>query len=133
GADPYIEDAASSIAIEVAAQQGYAEVTRILSAYMGVPDPLAPRRRAGAPVPDAVGTPAPPRRNAPPVAAGGGPGGQQGVPVQPGTPAAARGAEWAPFGTYRVGDRVQYHASNGWHVGTVLEVGPVGDYSRQTP
>lgn len=131
GADPYIEDVAGSIAIEVAAQQRYAEVTRILSAYMGVLDPLAPRRRAGAP--DVVRAPAPPRLNPPPAADGGGPDRQPGMPAQPGTPLAAGAARWAPFGTYTVGDRVQYHSSNGWHVGTVLEVGPVGDYSRQTP
>jgi hypothetical protein len=33
---------------------------------------------------------------------------------------------WPPFGTYAVGDRVQWRQSNGWFTGTVSEVGVPG-------
>lgn len=140
GADPDIEDRANMIALEVAAGQGYAEVTRILAEHMGVPDPLAPKTRV---------RPTPTTPTTPPARPARGndtqndrQGGQQGVvtvPPAPTTPPAPRAggpvsaapaSRWAPFGTYRVGDRVQFHQSNGWFTGIVKEVGPAGSYAK---
>jgi hypothetical protein len=142
GADPDIEDRAGSIALEVAAQQGYANVTSILAAHMGVPDPLAPTRRARpTPAPGAVPAPPPAPRPAPPVRAEPpGPGrdmGQRpGAPpgarpeARPAAPNATPPTQWAPFGSYRPGERVQFWTAAGWKTGVVREVGPAGDYGR---
>jgi hypothetical protein len=115
GADPDIKTVDGYIAIEMAASDGYSEVTGILAANMGIPDPLAPKRRAGAvsaPAPDAPA----PASDAPAAAPG---TARAAVPI----------AKWVPFGTYQVGDRVQFLLSTGWRPGTVRELGPAGDYS----
>ncbi|GAA5531928.1 hypothetical protein [Deinococcus aluminii] len=43
----------------------------------------------------------------------------------PATSAPVAGASaWPVFGTFKVGDRVQFYAPNGWHQGVVKQVGP---------
>lgn len=40
------------------------------------------------------------------------------------TPTSAGRTPWPAFGSFRVGDTVQFHAPNGWHRGVIKEVGP---------
>lgn len=40
------------------------------------------------------------------------------------TPSSTAKTPWPAFGAFRVGDTVQFHASNGWHKGVIKEVGP---------
>jgi hypothetical protein len=89
-------------ALQYAVSEGDPEASRLLAAHLGVPDPLGP------PAPAPVAAPPPPAPAPPPPAR-----------AAPST----GGAHWAPFGTYRVGDRAQFWTPTGWLPGTVTDVG----------
>lgn len=52
------------------------------------------------------------------------------IPVVKNT-GAISSSRWAPFGTFRVGDKVRFF-NGSWHDGSVIEVGMAGDYSSKT-
>ncbi|WP_412062192.1 ankyrin repeat domain-containing protein [Rubrivirga sp. IMCC45206] len=85
-------------ALQYAVSERDAEASRLLAGHLGVPDPLAPADPPR-PVPPPAPTPAPT------------------------LPRTTGGTRWAPFGTYRVGDRVQVWTAAGWRSGTVTDVG----------
>jgi len=97
GADAALKDANGRTALDRAVTFGANDVAKLLrQATTGSP-PTPPN---AAPAPSAIPAPAVP------------------APAVPAT-------RWAPFGTYRPGDRVQFFAG-GWKLGTVKEVGAAG-------
>lgn len=127
GADPSLRDAHGKTALEHARSAGAMDVVRMLQTAAGGAGPVPAPAPAGnpppAPAPVAV-APQPPRVRPPQVPT---PRPPQAAPAQPPQAAATR---WAPFGTYTVGQRVQFYVPTGWRTGTVSAVGPSGNNSK---
>lgn len=122
GADPSLRDASGKTALDLAIRDGANDVAQILREAMAISNGAVPPRAGDAPArpagnPGARATPPNPEDAAP---------GATTAAVSPAPP-----TRWAPFGTYRVGDRVQFRLSNGWRTGTVREVGSAGDYGKR--
>ncbi len=100
-------------ALQYAVSERDGEASRLLAAHLGVPDPLAPSTAASPSAP-------PPPVSVPPATPTAAPAPR---PSGPATAPTTGGTRWAPFRTYRVGDRVQFWTSTGWRLGTVTEVG----------
>ena len=122
GADPTIvwDFMGGMTALQLAKMGGNPEVIGLLQgASQGLPPPgVLPPNAAPGPRPGAAPAPAPVPA---PVA--------KPVPAPAPAPAPIAGTErggWPPFGTYRVGDRVQWRQSNGWFTGTISAIGVPG-------
>lgn len=111
GADPSLRDANGKTALDAARAAGASDVARLLAA--------AARGAAPAPAPAPSLAPRPAPAAAP---------AQVARPPLP--PAAAGTTRWAPFGTYAVGQRVQFYVPTGWRSGTVAEVGGMPTSAR---
>ena len=121
GADPSARDANGRTAFDLARTAGAMDVARLLQNPVpaAVPAP-APAPVAALPVAQMPAAQAPRVPPAPPAAA---PKPPKAAPL----PGATR---WAPFGTYAVGQRVQFYLPTGWRTGTVRAVGPTGNTAR---
>lgn len=127
GADPSLRWRFMDMtALKLAEMGGFRDIVAMLQGALqgrtstGSGGTTAPATRPGtvpARLPVRKPVPAPPRGAKPAPA-----------PVAVAAPAvagASRGG-WPPFGSYEVGDRVQWRQSNGWFTGTVSEVGVPG-------
>jgi hypothetical protein len=117
GADPQLKDSNGKTALDRAVRGGANDVAKALQALAVKASPTPPSAPPPAPAPRR--SPAPAHAPAP-------------APTPASAPkSAAAPTAWAPYGTYRVGDRVQFLLSSGWRTGVVREVGPAGDYARR--
>ena len=106
GARPEVKDANGMSAADRAARGGYKDVVALLrgasSGTRAAATPAAPKAAAKVAATAPVATPA----------------------VNGAAATLNRSATmWAPFGSYRPGQRVQFHVSTGWRAGTITEVG----------
>lgn len=137
GADPTARDWWDMTACDHARQMGDRDILRVFTEF-GL-DEDCQRAKAPAAAPARPAAPAAPATRATPAApaptgrapARPAPAAKQPTPApaparRPTTPRAPTGASataWDPFGTYAVGERVMFHAPNGWFTGVVAEVG----------
>jgi hypothetical protein len=129
GANPAAKDWWDMTACDHARQMGDRNVLRVFAEF-GLD---AKCQRAAAPAaeparPAAPAAAAPAARPAAPAARPAAPAARPAAPVAPKAatpraPARASATAWDPFGTYAVGERVMFHAPNGWFTGVVAEVG----------
>ena len=116
GARPDMKDRDGMTALDRAKRDGHRDVVALLAAT----------KPASAPAPVPV---APPRAAAPAAP----------VTITPAAPATGTAATrnpsrtaWTPFGSYRPGQRVQFHVSTGWRAGTVKAVGRAAAAGKHT-
>lgn len=125
GANPSLKDANGKSALDRATRIGANDVARLLREASETEASTAPVADGKAPVPAAAAADSRPAPS-PPLPAN--TTGRTDVPTPKSSPALTR---WAPFGTYDVGDRVQFWLATGWRTGTIREVGPAGDYATK--